>query len=158
MPSQNEEEVRSGLRVLLIEDNENILESMPTLLENMGCEVAVASTGKDGITKTATFKPDVVLVDIGLPDITGHEVGIQIRSEGYRGIIVAISGYSHADMRDKSHRAGIDYHLAKLARLTELKQILSNVWRTFIAEISEQKINAFPLIFLIELDLFHELD
>ncbi|MDY6919950.1 MAG: ATP-binding protein [Pseudomonadota bacterium] len=112
-------------KVLLIEDNENILFTLQLLLESLNCEVSVASSGLAGVEKIASFEPDVVLVDIGLPDISGHEVAAQARANGYRGLLVALSGYSHQEVREKSRQVGFDHHLAKPATMADLSAILT---------------------------------
>lgn len=118
-------QVRPGLKVLLIEDNEGILLTMPMVLEALACEVETARTGQEGLDKIVCFQPDVMLVDIGLPDISGHEVAEKARGNGFDGLMVAISGYSHTEMREKSLFVGFDYHLAKPAKLDELAAVLA---------------------------------
>jgi PAS domain S-box-containing protein len=118
-------QVKPGLKVLLIEDNEAILLTMPMVLEALECEVETAKTGQEGLDKVALFEPDVMLVDIGLPDISGHEVAEKARGNGFDGLMVAISGYSHTEMREKSLLVGFDYHLAKPAKLDELAAVLA---------------------------------
>lgn len=119
--------VAPGLKVLLIEDNEGILETMPTLLEALGCEVRFARNGQGGIALVNEFKPQAMLVDIGLPDMSGHEVAERVRGNGYHGLMVALSGYSHQESRDISSKVGFDHHLAKPTSLQQLMEILSTV-------------------------------
>jgi len=118
-------QLKEGMKILLIEDNEDLLETMPLQLEALGCKVVTAATGKEGIAKVKTFKPDAMLVDIGLPDVSGHEIAATLRNIGYDGLMVALSGYSHEAMRAKSMAVGFDHHLSKPAKTEELTEILS---------------------------------
>lgn len=119
--------IRPGLKVLVVEDNENLLATLPVLLESLGCSVETADTGQKGIEKTWTFQPDVLLVDIGLPDISGHDVARALRSNGYNGNIIAVSGYSHTEVREQSKKVGFNHHLAKPVTLAEISEVLQKL-------------------------------
>ena len=119
------EGIKPGLRVLVVEDNQNILATIPVLLEHLGCEVRVAETGRAALSRAASFAPQAMLVDIGLPDISGHEVAKTLRVQGYSGLMVAVSGYSHKEMRDQSKTFGFDHHLAKPVTLAEIAELLA---------------------------------
>lgn len=119
--------IKKGISVLLIEDNPDILKSMPLQLELLGCVVDSASSGKEGIGRAKLTNPEVILVDIGLPDMSGHDIAKAMRSYGFKGIMVAISGYGHEKVRELSREAGFNYHLAKPASLDGLADILSQV-------------------------------
>lgn len=123
----NKTQVKTGIKILLIEDNEDILTTMPMQLATFGCRVETASNGKDGLAKVESFEPDAMLVDIGLPDMTGHEIAKKTRDNGYNGLMVAISGYSHKTMREKSKAVGFDFHLAKPAKIEDLAKVLSTI-------------------------------
>jgi len=116
---------RQGLKVLMVEDNENILRTMPRQLESLGCVVFTARTGKEGLALAREKAPDTIFVDIGLPDMTGHELGERLRSEGFSKLLIALSGYSHKEVQDESSRAGFDYHLAKPSTAESLARILA---------------------------------
>ncbi|MGF1452820.1 MAG: PAS domain-containing protein, partial [Opitutales bacterium] len=83
--------VANELKVLLVEDHESIRRMMPIQLQALGCQVETAANGEEGLSKAAEFQPDAVVLDIGLPDITGHEVGRRLRQRGYRGRLIALS-------------------------------------------------------------------
>ena len=119
-------EIRAGLKVLLIEDNQEILATMSILLDALGCDVATADTGVRGIEQVNIHSPDAMLIDIGLPDISGHDVAEKLRAAGYEGLLIALSGYGHTQAREKSHQVGFNFHLAKPARIEEIKNILAN--------------------------------
>ncbi len=121
------DEIVPGLRVLFIEDDPDNSILMPLVLKSLKCEVEVAVNGIEGLEKLGAYKPNVVISDIGLPDITGHELARRIREAGYKGLMIALSGYSHAEVREKSKAAGFDFHLSKPTNKEELAKVLSSV-------------------------------
>ena len=102
-------------RVLIVEDNPDAAESLQVLLELLGHEVRVAYTGPDGVRAADEWRPDVVLCDIGLPDVDGYEVARQIRSDPSLGTtrLIALSGYAQPEDRRRARDAGFDAHMAK---------------------------------------------
>lgn len=125
--TSNNPQVKAGLKVLLIEDNEDLSFMMPLLMKPLNCAIETARTGKEGITLAESFQPEAMLVDLGLPDINGYLVASQLREQGYSGKLIALSGYSHKEARDKSKEAGFDHHLAKPADLWEIAAILAEI-------------------------------
>jgi PAS domain S-box-containing protein len=112
-------------RLLVVDDNEDAANTVAELLQMSGNEVAVASDGVSAVAKTAEFRPDVVLLDIGLPDINGYEVARRIRKlEGVRQpILIALTGWGQQQDKDAAAEAGFDHHWTKPvdpARLQEL--------------------------------------
>ena len=105
------------IRALVVEDNKDAAESMSLLLEELGCEAAVASTGFDGVEAAHAAPPDIVFCDIGLPGCDGYEVARRIRSEawGARVVMVAVTGYGKEEDRRKAEAAGFDMHFVKPA-------------------------------------------
>ncbi len=97
------------------------------LLEILGHEVRVAFNGAEGLKLALRWTPDVVLSDIGLPELDGYEVARRLRKEpGFRDILlVAITGYNGEDDRRRSKEAGFDHHLAKPADVRELQRVLA---------------------------------
>jgi PAS domain S-box-containing protein len=112
-------------RLLVVDDNEDAANTVAELLHMGGNEVAVARDGISAVSKTAEFRPDVVLLDIGLPDINGYEVARRIRKlEGVRQpILIALTGWGQQQDKDAAAAAGFDHHWTKPvdpARLQEL--------------------------------------
>ena len=112
-------------RLLVVEDNEDAANTVAELLQMSGNEVAVARDGVSAVKQTAEFRPDVVLLDIGLPDINGYEVARRIRKlEGVRQpILIALTGWGQQQDKDAAAAAGFDHHWTKPvdpARLQEL--------------------------------------
>lgn len=100
-------------RVLVIEDNRDGAETLRDLLELYGCEVEVAYAGPEGLRKAQAFRPEVVLCDIGLPGFSGYQVATELKHQGTRARLIAISGYAGEEDRRRSLEAGFELHLAK---------------------------------------------
>ena len=118
--------IKNGVKILVVEDNQEILMTLPTLLESIGCQVTIANTAEDGIVKAKRHSPDAMLVDIGLPDMSGHQLAEILISEGVCCLLIAFSGYSHKEARDKSKRSGFHFHLAKPTTLAEIQSVLAS--------------------------------
>jgi CheY-like chemotaxis protein/anti-sigma regulatory factor (Ser/Thr protein kinase) len=112
--------------VLLIEDNADARQSLRMLLEHEGHRVDEAADGSSGLARAEVSRPDVVLVDIGLPSMDGYEVARRIRAaRGAAPILVAITGYGQAEDRRRSIEAGFDAHLTKPVSPDDLADILA---------------------------------
>jgi two-component system CheB/CheR fusion protein len=94
-----------------------------------GHEVAVAHDGRAGIEKVRAFRPDVVLCDIGLPEMDGYDVARAIRADDSlrRTALVALTGYALPDDQRRAAEAGFDHHLAKPVTSDEILQVLAAV-------------------------------
>jgi PAS domain S-box-containing protein len=117
------------LRILLIDDNADVTESLALLLQIEGHEVDTADCGLKGLEKAQTFRPQVVLLDIGLPDISGYEVAKRLRElpETRQAFLVAISGYGQPADLEQSKSAGFDHHLLKPIDHSNLSALLETV-------------------------------
>lgn len=101
-------------RVVLIEDNDDLRESVRQLLELDGCSVAAFGGGFEGLEAIRRIRPEVALVDIGLPGIDGYEIARAIRAElGDAVRLIALTGYGQAEDRARAREAGFDGHLTK---------------------------------------------
>ncbi|MGH7265637.1 MAG: hybrid sensor histidine kinase/response regulator [Candidatus Rokuibacteriota bacterium] len=102
-------------RVLIVEDNQDVRESLRMLLELWGHEVREAGDGPGGVAAAAAWPPEVVLVDIGLPGLDGYAVGRRLRAMpgGPRMLLAALTGYGQPDDRRRALEAGFDTHLVK---------------------------------------------
>jgi CheY-like chemotaxis protein len=118
---------RTGLRILVVEDDHEAAFSLATFLELSGHKVQVASDGRSALHTVAAVDPDVVLIDIGLPDLDGYQVARSIhdRPAARRPLLVAITGYGQQEDYRRSHEAGMDLHLVKPADPQALRQLLS---------------------------------
>jgi PAS domain S-box-containing protein len=113
-------------RVLVVDDNVDAAITLDMLLQSLGHETRVAHDGARALQIAVEFRPDVVLLDIGMPGINGYEVARRLRSmERDRPFkIVAITGWGQEGDREKSREAGFDLHLVKPVDLSELTRIL----------------------------------
>lgn len=111
-------------RVLVVEDNADIAMTMSLLLRAMGYNSFLARSGAEAIAVAERERPEIVLLDIGLPDMNGYEVAEQLRAHATAEppIIVGISGYGEDS--DRSRAAGLDMHLVKPVSLEALRSAL----------------------------------
>jgi PAS domain S-box-containing protein len=113
--------------ILVIEDNADGAQSLADILEMHGHHVRIAHDGLSGIALAREVQPDVILCDIGLPDVDGYDVARTLRRDGaLRGTrVVALSGYAQPEDRQRARDAGFDVHLAKPVELDELMAALA---------------------------------
>jgi len=113
--------------VVIIDDRRDASYPLKRILEHMGHEVHIATNGKQGIELACDKKPDVVLCDIGLPEISGMEVARELRiyPETHDAYLVAITGYSAEEMREESQLAGFDAFLTKPVSREGLHKIIT---------------------------------
>ena len=102
-------------RVLVVEDNADAREMLQVLLECAGHEVATAGDGAGALAEVERFRPEVAVIDIGLPGIDGYEVARTVRAapDAHRIRLIAVTGYGQAEDRRKAVEAGFDEHIAK---------------------------------------------
>jgi signal transduction histidine kinase/ActR/RegA family two-component response regulator len=115
-----------ALRVLVVDDNEDAADSLAEVLRTMGCDADVAYSGTVALQLAGDLGFDMVLLDIGLPQLDGYEVARRLRRVGNRdALLVAVTGYGMEEDRRRSREVGFDEHLVKpvpidtLARLAE---------------------------------------
>ncbi len=115
-------------RVLVIEDNVDGARSLEKLLKMLGHEVAVAHDGYAGLEHARAFRPDIVILDIGLPGMNGYEVARNLRRlPGLRDVLlVAMTGWGKDEDRRKSMEAGFNAHLVKPVELNDLEALLAH--------------------------------
>jgi CheY-like chemotaxis protein len=114
-------------RVLVVDDNVDAAQTLAMLLHLSGRETEVARDGAEAVEKAATFEPDAILLDIGMPKMNGYDACRAIRAtpRGRDALIVALSGYGTEDDRRKSAEAGFDAHLVKPVDPGALEQLLA---------------------------------
>jgi PAS domain S-box-containing protein len=126
-PSHSERVVES-LRVLVIDDNEDAADSMAILLKQPGHEVRTAYSGTTALEAALSFRPDVILLDLGLPEIDGYEVARRLRQDPdlRKARIIAVSGYGQETDFQRSQQAGFDDHLVKPVDPEKLLQVVGS--------------------------------
>jgi CheY-like chemotaxis protein len=111
-------------RVLILDDNVDAAKTLGHLLTLMGHDIVLAHTGLDAVSIAQEFHPQIALLDIGLPDIDGHEVARRIRQANLDTLLVAVTGWGAEADRENSLKAGFDVHLTKPVSLTEINALL----------------------------------
>lgn len=119
-----------SLSIVLVEDNEDIRESMKELLLGLGHVVEVAKDGGSGVDLIVRLRPDVAIVDVGLPVLDGYKVAASVRSQlaqldGVPVRLIAMTGYGQESDRKRAREAGFDAHLVKPADMNAVIEILS---------------------------------
>jgi CheY-like chemotaxis protein len=117
------------LRMLVVDDNVDAAEILEILLTESGHEVRIAHDGPAALEAALEFRPNVVLLDIGLPEMDGYEVAKRIRQQPTltNVVLVALTGYGQETNRQRSQEAGFDHHLVKPADFQKVQQILATV-------------------------------
>lgn len=115
-------------RILVIEDNGDIRDLLRIKLRQLGHTVDVAEDGIQGLAKLMEVRPDVALVDIGLPGMDGYEIARRAREAlGDHVVLIALTGYGQADDKRKALDSGFDIHLTKPADFVDLQNVLGRI-------------------------------
>jgi len=116
----------AGRRILIVDDNQDSADSLATLLQMLGNVTATAYDGSAGLKLAQEMRPDLVLLDIGMPGLDGYEVARRLRQqpEFQNVTLCAMTGWGQEEDRRKSRAAGFDHHLVKPVDLTALQPLL----------------------------------
>jgi nitrogen-specific signal transduction histidine kinase/CheY-like chemotaxis protein len=112
-------------QVLLVEDNADAMSALRSLLELDGHTVSTAVDGVAGLAELLRMRPEVAVIDIGLPGLTGYEVAKRSRAAGHAGKLIALSGYGQGRDVQQALRAGFDAHLVKPVDPEALRRLLA---------------------------------
>ena len=119
-----------GYRILVVDDHPDAAEIACMLLESFGHDCRAAVTGGDGLREAIGFEPEVAILDIGLPDISGYEVARQLRARyGAAIYLVAVTGWGQPEDQERALAAGFDRHVLKPATAAMLVDVLAGVDR-----------------------------
>ncbi|WP_141510026.1 PAS domain S-box protein [Ramlibacter sp. WS9] len=122
---------QSARRILVVDDNRDAAETLAELLRMLGNEVALSRDGLGALARVPVFRPDVVLLDIGLPDISGYEVARRVR--GLTGVrqpwLVALTGWGQHEDKQRAAEAGFDDHWTKPVDPARLQELSRNLRR-----------------------------
>lgn len=118
----------AGKRLLVVDDNEDAAEMLGLLLEQRGAVVRIAHSGKDALALVAPWQPELVLLDIGMPDMDGYEVAQAIRALAPepQPVLVAVTGWAQERDRIASRDAGFDHHVVKPVDMDALQKLLGS--------------------------------
>jgi signal transduction histidine kinase/ActR/RegA family two-component response regulator len=119
----------AGCRILVVDDNRDSAESLALLLRLAGHEIQAAHDGLEAVEAAGWFRPDVVLLDIGLPKLNGYEAARRIREEpwGREMVLVALTGWGQDEDKHRAQEAGFDHHLTKPVDPTALQSLLTDL-------------------------------
>ena len=128
-PIQAAVPVARTLRVLVVDDNVDAASTLRMLVQESGHRVRMAHTGLSALDVALDYRPDVILLDIGLPELDGYEVARRIRQESHLhdSVLVAITGYDREADGERSRQAGFDHHLVKPVDIRTVREILAAV-------------------------------
>jgi CheY-like chemotaxis protein len=120
---------RVQARVIVIDDNADAAETLALLVEHLGAEVITAGDGESGLRRALDFEPDVVLLDLGLPDLDGYGVCRRLRSHpaGRHAFIVAVTGWGQEHDKRRALEAGFDAHVTKPLDRAQLETLLARM-------------------------------
>ena len=116
-------------RVLIADDNTDAAAALASMIALTGSETRLANDGEEAVAAVRDFRPDVILLDLGMPRMDGYEACRAIRSfpEGRQAVIVALTGWGQEHDRRKSEQAGFDAHLLKPAEFAQITEAIQRV-------------------------------
>jgi len=116
-----------GLRILVVDDMHDNADSCSMLLQMDGHEVRTAYSGREALAIAAKFHPQIMLLDIVMPEMTGYEVARKVRAAawGKKIMLVAVTGWGQVEDRRKALDAGFDHHFAKPIGMDVLKPLIA---------------------------------
>jgi PAS domain S-box-containing protein len=120
---------KSSLRILIVDDSRDGANSLALLLRIMGNDTRTAYDGQEGVAVSGQFRPDVVLLDIGLPKLNGYEACRRIREQpwGKDIVLIAVTGWGQEEDRRRSREAGFDHHMVKPVDPQALMKLLAGL-------------------------------
>jgi PAS domain S-box-containing protein len=121
------ESASRGMRLMVVDDNVDAAETLSALLEMLGHEVSIAHTAQDALATARDSAPRMLFLDIGLPDMDGHELARQLRAAPATAaaVLVAVTGYGQPEDRERAMRAGFDHHLVKPVQFAAIQELLT---------------------------------
>ena len=116
-------------RILVVDDNADLAHSCKILLETMGHEVRALTTGREVIATISEFRPEIVFMDIGMPDMDGNQVAAAIRAAALepQPLLVAVTGYGRNSDRKAAMKAGFDRYELKPLAVKQIEILLSEL-------------------------------
>jgi signal transduction histidine kinase/CheY-like chemotaxis protein len=127
-PKKSASRPAEGRRIVIVEDNDDVRELLGLKLRRMGHTVKAACDGRSGVDTILSFKPDLALIDIGLPQLDGYQVASHVRSQLGDGVVlVAVSGFGLPEDKRKAAEAGFDEHITKPADVQEIESLLGRL-------------------------------
>ena len=127
--SQPEVQAGAGLRILIVEDNEALAQTTGWMVEMLGHDYRLAGNGKDALALAAEYRPNVVMMDIGLPGMNGYDLCTAMRAEPHLAdtIFIAQTGWGQDEHRQRAKEAGFHHHMVKPLYLEALEALLRTI-------------------------------
>ena len=128
-PKQQSPQSTISRRIPVVDDYPNAAESLARFLRRMGHEAYTALDGLEGVEAAERLRPDVVVLDIGMPKLNGYEAAMRIRAQswGKQILLVALTGWGQAEDRQRTQAAGFDVHLVKPLDHAKLMSLLGSL-------------------------------
>jgi CheY-like chemotaxis protein len=127
MPTDMPATTTPGRRVLIVDDNVDAAESLAMILNLGGHQTHCAYAPETALESVAALKPDVVVLDIGLPRMDGYEVARRIRADKCPVRLIALSGYGRTENAERARAAGFNAYLVKPVDFDELERVLQTL-------------------------------
>jgi len=129
VPTETASAATQSLRVLLVDDHADTADSLAVLVTEIGHDIRTSNNGQNTLQVALDYRPEAILLDIGLPGLDGYQVARQLRRhKDLKGImLVALTGYGSESDRQRSLEAGFDHHLVKPLDFGKLQEILATV-------------------------------
>jgi CheY-like chemotaxis protein len=114
-------------RILVVDDNQDAADTLATLLKMLGHDTQKTHDGLQALKAAEDDRPEIILLDIGMPGMSGYDVCRRIRQQpgGREIVIIAVTGWGQEEDRRNSHAAGFDYHLVKPVELSALRAVFA---------------------------------
>jgi CheY-like chemotaxis protein len=121
-------------RILVVDDNQDAANSLAMLLRLRGHDIEMAHDGLEAVQAAADFRPEVVVLDIGLPKMDGYEVARRIREQAWAKstVLIALTGWEQKEDKRLAMETGFDHHLTKPVEPADLEKLLAMFSRTFL--------------------------
>jgi CheY-like chemotaxis protein len=116
-------------RILIVDDDTDNADSLAMLLRLLSHQVLTAYTGPGALAAAATFRPDIIFLDICMPKMNGYEVAQQLRGmpEAASAFLIALTGYVQAEDYHRSQKAGFNHHMLKPTDLANIKRFIADL-------------------------------
>ena len=116
-------------KILVVDDNHDSALSLAMMLSIMGHETRTAHDGESAVVSAETFRPEVVLLDIGLPKLNGYEVAQRIREQSWGAsmYLIAVTGWGQDEDRQRSSEVGLNLHMVKPVEPSALEKLLASL-------------------------------
>ena len=115
-------------RILVVEDNLDSARTLYFLLRDMGQDVQFAINGYAAVEIARSFRPEIIFLDIGLPDMDGYELAERLHKDlGDKVVLVALTGYGSEEDKQRAYKAGFKFHLTKPVSLADVEEVLAKI-------------------------------